>query len=276
MDPLEVYNQTYKLIQSIYSSRLKVQILLSVATGPKPLAELRDVTGSTSQAIIPKIRSLERLSLIEPWEHGYAITTTGAILAAKIQDFVMTTGELIQHREFWAGHDMEGIPRPFLDRIGDLYVSEVKFDTTDNMFHVYTHFVTILQQAEHIHGISSVMSPQVADVLSDRIVAGIPVELVVSLTVARGLMQEPFLSKIRHLKSYKNFRIWVVNEPLNLGLTVTDKHLSLGLNKKIDNVYDSSADMYSDDPQALSWAESLFEYYRNRSKLFDLNNSGKK
>ena len=270
MDPLEVYNANFKLIQSIYSSRLKIQILLSVAGNSKTLSELREITGSTSQAIIPKIRSLERLSLIEQVDHGYTITPIGRILATKIGDFVMTIGEIMQHREFWAAHDIEGIPQPFLSQIGSLIGSDVKYDTTDNMFHVYTHFVTILQQAEYIHGISSVMSPQVADVLAERIVAGIPVELIVNRSVAEGLMQEPFLSRIQQLKPYRNFRIWMVEEPLHLGITVTDKHLSLGLNNRANAVYDSSADMYSSDPKAREWAENLFRYYQSRAKLMTL------
>lgn len=265
MEPLEVYNTSYKLIQSIYSSRLKIQILLAVAKEPKTLSELREITGSTSQAIIPKIRSLERLSLIEPFNHGYMITPVGKILATKIGDFVMTIGEIMKHREFWAGHDIEGIPQPFLYEIGDLIGSDVKFDTTDNMFHVYTHFVTLLQQAAYIHGISSVMSPQVADVLAERVIAGVPVELIVSRNVAGGLKQEPFASKIQLLRPYGNFHIWITDEPLHLGITVTDKHLSLGLNSRANNVYDSSADLYSSDPKARDWAERLFRYYRNRS-----------
>jgi predicted transcriptional regulator len=270
MEPLEVYNANYKLIQSIYSSRLKIQILLSVAQRQKSLSELREITGSTSQAIIPKIRRLEQLSLIEPIDHGYVITPVGRILATKIEDFVMTIGEIMKHREFWTTHDIEGIPRPFLYQVGDLISSDVKFDTTDNMFHVYTHFVTILQQAAYIHGISSVMSPQVADVLAGKVVEGIPVELVVNRNVGAGLMQEPFLTKIQQLKPYKNFQIWMVDEPLHLGITVTDKHLSLGLNSRINAVYDSSADMYSSDQKARDWAERLFQYYKNRAKLMKL------
>jgi predicted transcriptional regulator len=270
MEPLEVYNNTYKLIQSIFSSRLKIQILLTTAEGPRQLSELREVTGSTSQAIIPKIRSLERLSLIEQRDRGYCITPIGLILASKIGDFVMTIGELMQHREFWATHDIEGIPQPFLDRIGDLMDSEVKFDTTDNMFHVYSHFLAILQQAGYIHAISSVMSPAVADVLSERVIEGIPVELIVNKKVVEGLMQEPFLSKLQQLKPYKKFKIWVIDEPLYLGITVTDKHLSLGLNKTSNKVYDSSADMYSSDTKAREWAERLFQYYLDRAVLMKL------
>ena len=270
MEPLEVFNNTYKMIQSIYSSRLKIQILLSVAKKPRSLSELREVTGSTSQAIIPKIRSLEHLSLLEPCDHGYSVTPIGRILATKIEDFIMTLGESMQHREFWATHDIEGIPRPFLYEIGDLYDSEVKFDTTDNMFHVYTYFISVLQQAEYIHSISSVMSVAVAEVLAQRITTGVPVELVVNRSVAEGLMQEPFISGIQALKPFKHFKIWVVDEPLHLGITITDKHLSLGLNKKDNAVYDSSADMYSSDPKAREWAERLFQYYRGRAVLLEL------
>jgi len=270
MEPLEVYNKNYKLIQSIYSSRLKIQIMLAIAQGPKSLSELREVTGSTSQAIIPKIRSLERLSLIEPCDHNYTITPLGRIIVTKIGDFVVTFGELMQHREFWANHNIDGIPQPFLHTIGALFNSDVEFDTTDNMFHVYSHFITILQQSEYIHAISSVMSPTVADILSERIMAGIPTELIVSRNISEALLQEPFLSKIQQLKPYRHFKIWVVDEPLNLGLTVTDKHLSLGLNKNISNVYDSAADMFSTDITAREWAEQLFQYYRNRAVLLEL------
>jgi len=270
MESLAVYNKTFKLIQSIYSSRLKIQILLSVAEGTKTLSELRDVTGSTSQAIIPKIRGLERLSLIEPLEHGYVLTPTGKIVAAKIGDFVLTIGELTQHKEFWATHDIEGIPHPFLGGIGDLFDSEVKFDTTDQMFHVYSNFVKVLREGSFIHGISSVMSPEIADVLVERVVAGIPVDLIVNRNIVQGLSQEPFSSKIQKLRSFPQFHIWVTDELLRVGITVTDKHLSFGLNKKETNSYDSSADMYSRDPKAIAWAERLFQYYKERSTLLPL------
>jgi len=269
MEPLGVYNTSYKQVQSLFSSRLKIQILLSVASGTRQLSELREVTGSVSQAIIPKIRNLERSALIEQQADGYHITPTGRILAAKIGDLVMTMGELSRHQEYWSTHDIDGIPEPFLHRIGDLIGSDVKFDTTGDMFHVYTHFINILREAQYIHAISSMMNPELADVLAEKVAAGVPVELVVNRTIAEGLTQEPFAGKIQKLKQYRHFKIWMVSEPLNLGITVTDKHLSLGLNKKSPDVYDSSADMYSSDPQARDWAEQLFRHFRERAVLWE-------
>ena len=270
MEILEVYNKNYKLIQSIYSSRLKIQILLALASGDKPLSDLRVVTGSTSQALIPKIRSLERLSLIQPFEHGYTLTPLGKIAISKIEDFILTISELNKHRAFWTGHDIDGIPSPFLSEIGDLLDSEVMFDTPNNIFHIYSHYLEMLKEARYIYGISYVMSPMLAEAFAERVVAGIPVELIVSRAVAETLKHEPFVSQIGLLKTYSNFQIWVTDELLKVGITVTDKYLSFGLNKKEIEVYDSSSDLTSFDPRALDWAMRLFGYYKERSVILTL------
>jgi len=270
MQPLDIFNRSHKTIQSLYSSRLKIQILLSIGEGIRTLSELRDVTGSTSQALIPKIRSLERISLIEAGENGYHLTSLGKVITRKIEDFVMTMGELMQHREFLASHDIDGIPLPYLQEIGDLFDSELKYDTPDDMFHVFSYFVKILKDAERIHGISSVMSPEIAEVLRERIAAGIPIELVVNQNVMGTLSQEPYAGVLKELLMLGNFKVWVADEAFRVGITVTNKHLSFGLNKKESNMYDGSVDLYSSDPRAIAWAERLFEYYKERSKPLSL------
>ncbi len=60
------------------------------------------------------------------------------------------------------------------------------------------------------------------------------------------------------LAGYTNFSIWVTSDKLRIGLTVTDKFLSLGLYKKDTNLYDSSSDLFSNDPLAVEWGENLF------------------
>ncbi len=55
MDSLKIYEHHKQPIHSIYSSRLKIQILLTLLHNRASLSQLREVTGSTSQALIPKI-----------------------------------------------------------------------------------------------------------------------------------------------------------------------------------------------------------------------------
>ncbi len=270
MNSLGIYEKHQKLIHSIYSSRLKIQVLLALVTGRASLGRLREVTGSTSQALIPKIRSLENQGLIEPANYEYRLTPLGRVVAANVEGFIKLIGGIDEHRTFWLEHDLEDIPPRFLSSLGDLYVSETLQDSTTDMFSVYSHYLEMLKGATYIHGISSTASPGIAQFLAERVITGIPVELVVSRDAVELLTREPYAKNLNELAGFPNFIIWLTDEAIRIGLTVTDKHLSFGLFKKDTDLYDSSMDLFSEDPSSVAWAEEIFSYYRERSKKVDL------
>jgi predicted transcriptional regulator len=271
MDSLDIYEHHQKPIQSIYTSRLKIQILLTLIAKNASLGWLREVTGSTSQALIPKIRSLEKQNLIEAENYEYRLTPLGRVVAMNVEGFVQLIGGIDQHSTFWAAHDLSGLPEAFLSSIGDLYNSEPKQDTTTDMFSVYSHYLEILKDTAYIHTLSSVASPSLAQVLAEKVTVGIPVELVVNTHVIELLTQEPYASNMKALAAFPNFMVWVTTEKLQVGLTVTDKYLSLGLFKKDDQLYDSSTDLFSHDPRAVVWGENLFRYYKERSTKLEIS-----
>ncbi|OPX74282.1 MAG: hypothetical protein A4E39_00655 [Methanoregulaceae archaeon PtaB.Bin152] len=271
MDILEIYHQHSRLIHSIYNSRLKIQVLLTLLQGKASLSKLRSITGSTSQAIIPKIRNLEALALVEAEGYEYRLSTLGRVVASEVKTYVTLMGGIASHQQFWVTHDLSGLPPRFLARIGDLQVSHIQTDTTVDMFSVYTHYLTIIKEARYIHGISSVASPGLAQFLAEKVNEGVPVELVVNEEVIDILKQDPYAGHMKALASSQNFHVWVTGEILRVGLTVTDRNLSLGLFKKDSNLYDSSSDLFSDDPAAVGWGEDLFLYYRKRSTPLDFS-----
>jgi predicted transcriptional regulator len=270
MDSLKIYEQHKQPIHSIYSSRLKIQILLTLLHNKASLSRLREVTGSTSQALIPKIRNLEKQGLIEAVNYEYCLTPLGGVVAKNVEGFIQLIGGISQHHIFFKDHDLTDLPETFLSRIGDLYNSEPKQDTTTDMFYVYSHYLEILKDATFIHGISSVASPGLARFIAEKVVTGIPVELVVNNEVIELLTKEPYASNMQGLLGYPNFSVWVTGERLRVGLTVTDKYLSLGLFKKDSHLYDSSSDLFSNDLNAVEWGENLFRYYKERSTKLDI------
>jgi predicted transcriptional regulator len=270
MDPLSLYGKNARLVHSIFNSRLKIQVLLALQESDAPLSVLRDVTGSTSQALIPKIRSLEGLALVESREHRYALTPLGYVVAGEIFRYISLVGGLGSHLQFWATHDLSGIPRDFIARIGDLVEGEVQYDTTMDMFSVYTHYISILREASYIHGLSSVASPGLAQFLTEKIHEGIPVELVVSDNVIELLGADPYITFMENLYGSPHFTLFMFPGDMRLGLTVTDKNLSLGLYKRDIPQYDSSCDLFSGDPRAVAWGESLFQYYREKGRSVPL------
>jgi predicted transcriptional regulator len=93
---------------------------------------------------------------------------------------------------------------------------------------------------------------------------------VVYSQVVERLTKEPYASNMQALSGYPNFTVWVTGEKLQVGLTVTDKYLSLGLFKKDTDLYDSSTDLFSKEPSAVAWGERLFQYYRVRSTKLEI------
>jgi predicted transcriptional regulator len=254
-------------IQALFRSRLQIQILLALAGGDKSLAQLRDRTGSSSQALIPKIRSLESQMLIEQMNYEYLLTPLGQVLTARITDFVMTIGSIRRHKDFWATHDLTGIPQEFLFEIGKLLNAELVYDTTEDVIHIYTLFLNIVKDATFVHGAASMMSPGMGESLFNRVGEGIPVELVVNQEAAEKLRADPYAPLLKQLSHSPNFKIYVAQIPFKIGLTVTDKCISLGLYKKDGKMYDAGTDLYSVDPDAMNWGERLFTYFKENSVI---------
>ncbi len=75
----------------------------------KKFSHLREITGSTSQAIIPKLRKLEADHLIETKESEYCLTPEGKIVASGVADSFAAAGTINKFRHFWARHYLEGI-----------------------------------------------------------------------------------------------------------------------------------------------------------------------
>lgn len=267
---LKVFEKNKSNVQLIYRSGLLIEILLSSIESNKTLPQLREITGSTSQALIPKIRKLESMHFLEEKDHEYQLTSLGKVIASKISDFSRTIESINMHSCFWTNHYMEGIPERMLNEIGDLFNSEIISDTNVNLFNVYTNYLKIVKEARHISGVSSVMSPGHADAIGERIIEGIPVELIVSSDVASQLKEKPYSGKINELADYKNFRLMVIDENLRVGLTVTDGCVSLGLYKKDGVTYDTTTDLFSLDQRAIAWGKRLFEYYRQRADILEI------
>ncbi|RXE56126.1 hypothetical protein ABH15_08115 [Methanoculleus taiwanensis] len=263
---LDIYDEFREEIQAIFRSRLLTQMLVALGGGSRSLSDLRDITGSSSQALIPKIRQLESAHYIESERGDYTLSPLGRIVEPEIERLVTLMGVLQRHRDFWIQHDIESIPPVLLKEIGDLYNSDIVRDVEENIFAVYTTFLNVLQNAKWVHAVSSIMSPAHAEAMMGAARQGKPVELVVSADLAGKLTAEPYIDMLKSLADYRDFRIYVSPVSVRLGMTVADGCLSLGFYKRGTDAYDAAVDLISLDPTAIAWGERLFQHYKQRSE----------
>jgi len=265
MTLIDTYSEVMGEIQSLYRSRLQIQILLSLYEKNRTLSQLREITGSTSQALIPKIRKLESSNYIDNKDYQYFLTPIGRILAGKMSDLILFQAVITKHGKFWSDHYIEGIPEPFLSKIGMLYETDIVSDTNIDIFNVFFNFLKAVKEAQTIHILSPISSPAHTDAVAKRVEQGIPVELVVGKELAKQFSQSPYIEMIRELSGDSSSKIFVIDEPLKLGLTMTDKCISLGLYRKDMITYDTTTDLFSSDPNAIKWGERVFGYFRDRA-----------
>ncbi|WP_292520498.1 transcriptional regulator FilR1 domain-containing protein [Methanoculleus sp.] len=268
--PLEIYNKFHDDVQAIFRSRLLTQVLLALGDGTKPLSALRDVTGSSSQALIPKIRHLEALHYVESVRGDYVLTPIGRLVESEIERVVTLMGVFQRHRGFWVEHEIEGIPPEFLCAIDRLYRAEVIRNIEEDVFAVYASFQAIIRKASWVHGVTSIMSPILADAIKEAVMEGKPGELVVSQELAQKLATEPYSTMLESLSGYANFKIYVSPSPVRLGMTVTDGYLSLGLYRRDTGKYDAVTDLIGTDAAAVTWGERLFLHYKADSILLEM------
>lgn len=257
---VSLYDEQQKNIQELFRSRLQTQVLLALSEGNRTLAELREVTGSTSQALLPKIRRLESKRYVLRNGDGYALSPSGRILGMKICDVVEAIAAIEHNRDFWSTHYMEAIPHPFLEDIGCLSAARLITNTTGDVFRSFQNYQSLINSAEVVLGVTSIMSTFHADLLARRVLEGIRVELIVNPLLAEELAKEPYLEKLRGLAEYPDFRIHIAPGMLNMGMTVTDAWLSLGLYNRGTMRYDHTSDLVCNTPEAVGWGWRLFEY----------------
>jgi predicted transcriptional regulator len=75
---------------------------------------------------------------------------------------------------------------------------------------------------------------------------------------------------MKQLLNYPNFKILVSKAPFRVGLTVTDKRISLGLFKKDGKMYDVGSDLVSIEPNAIAWGEKLFSFFKEQSVQLEM------
>ncbi|WAI01082.1 helix-turn-helix transcriptional regulator [Methanogenium organophilum] len=270
MDTLEIFNTYQDGIQKLFRSRLLLQIMISLSEGGKTLAKLRDVTDTTSQTLLPKIRFLEGVHYIHYRDDAYYLTPQGKVISSQVQDHIRAGYLFSKNPKFWSTHYLEVLPAPFLRDIGDLYNSTIVETSNTDIFSVLECFFEMIADAERISVVSSFMSHNHADALITKVKEGVHVEMVVNSEIAEELRKEPFLSKIKEIEGYNHFRVYVAPMPLYIGLTVTNATLSFGLCRNDDFKYDISSDLIATDSPALAWGDRLFSYYREISEEFTI------
>lgn len=258
-------NDGAEIVRLLTCSDLRKNLILALNNGPASLADLREQADVSSTAAIHALRELEKDYLTtQDDKRNYALTNVGRILALKLEDLVKAANVLAGQSTFWLEHDLSGIPEPSLEKLGSLEDSYLLTSTSTDLFKVYSTFVTLVENAKEIKGISSILIPDFLNVFAELSSKGKSIELIVTSDVFATMSESANRQQLRSgLEG--GLKLFKLKTNPKIGLTVTDYFLSLGL-FRWDGMYDYSHDLLSYSNQAIEWGKRIFDHYAAASE----------
>ncbi len=254
------------LLELVFLSQKRTQILLFLKEKPKAIAEIREFLHMSSVAVLPQLKILRENSLVIKKGDIYSLTPLGIAIAGRIQPMVDIIKVFGTQYDYWANHAIECIPASFLKRIGDL--SECTFSEhpcNTHLYEIHKEFVENFMKAKKLSGIVSIFHPSHLSLFFNFIKMGRDISIIITPQIYERMKQD-FGAMLNESLNFENASLYVCREKIVFNFSVTDRLLFLTLPLS-DGTYDLQSRVMCFDPVALQWGEDLFSYYRDISVL---------
>jgi predicted transcriptional regulator len=197
-------------------------------------------------------------------KRNYLLTNIGEIVMRKLEGTNAAINALSKNRQFWLEHDLSGIPKNLLDKIGSLADSEVLSATPTDLFKTFSTFYMLLGNAREIHGVSPIFVEDLTNQFIKLVAKDIKVELVVAPEVLDAIIRSVDRKELEKALS-TNLKLFKIEPQPTVAFTVTDYFLSLSFFRQ-DESFDWSNDLLSYSSDSLEWGQELFAYYVEKSE----------
>ncbi|MBT8508314.1 hypothetical protein AZH53_07840 [Methanomicrobiaceae archaeon CYW5] len=254
---------TWEVIGHILRSPILISALLAMSDHGMSRTDLRDLTGSRTASLTPRMQWLRQHHLVNEWKGEYHLTTAGNEVASRLRTLIRFTRVAVDHHEFWRHHTLDGIPAFAMENLGDLWESRIISGRHDDPYTIHTHFFQAVADAEYICAVCDYVLPRIAQAIPHHVRPGIPIEVVISPRAAARMVREPDLQYLGHLENYDTIRFFVADIPPSLGISLTDTTMTLKLSHTGTDIFDTSRSLVSEAADAHRWAMRLFRFFRD-------------
>jgi predicted transcriptional regulator len=254
---------TKPLLDVVFASEKRKNVLLLLQDGPKQMETLLKSLGTTRQALLPQIRTLEEHYLVFHFADVYELTTIGKLAAGKMVPLVGTIEVFDSDIDYWGTHKLDFIPPHLLKRINELGKCEItqpaitEIHEFNNEFYEHSKISGSVSRAStYFHPMYSTLYPQ----LMDR---KVQIYLIITREVLDRLQNQPDPSFGKLLEN-DLFHLLVYPKKSNL-LTFAnnDYYFFMSLFKDTGEV--DNKEILCSNPSAIEWGKELFEHYMKDS-----------
>jgi predicted transcriptional regulator len=268
---LENYRLVEPTIRKLYDSSLRLAILDALKDGPMRLADLRRAVDANAPNTSSKAKELEGMGLVERERGDYKLTPFGTSVVSRLSDsidFYTTYGKF---KDFWETHHMEGIPKDFLLRLGELKNSYLVKCTKSNPIATHEELMYMLAKTEkELYAMSPVYQKEWGTELF-RLTGKAKMEAILTPEILRHLAK--IVTEMGILDAFEDNISFYENPETHSppGFLTGDTFFCFSIESKAvpGNYFDMK--LYSTDPKAIKWGNDLYETYKSRFKKVNLS-----
>jgi predicted transcriptional regulator len=266
MSAWDYYDQAEDQLKAFTRSAVRTKIMLRLKEGGVTAGELEKEMNIRASTILHAMKEMIEAGLVKKKDTNYSLTNIGMVQTILLDELVGAIVLLDQHEDYWLGHDLSGIPEELLAKIGMLARSHrMTSDPTAPLKSLET-FMSEVARAKDIRGVSSFVAPGFPELIGDCVKGGAKVELILTGAVFEEISNEnkQLLADIQNLD---NFHLYLLDKDVNIGFTVTESLLALGLWRLDGSIDLATGELVCIGDEATIWGRELFEHYKSLSQL---------
>lgn len=210
---------------------------------------MQQIAKSLDMTVTETFRHLQRLSdakLVEKKVDGtYAITSLGKLATGVLSSFNF----FLANGDYFLEHDVSCFPYEFVDRLGELSVSE-RFDGVIPALNEIREIV--FRSEEFIWVINDQVDSSHVPVTNEKVRRGLKFKFIMQKDLAKTIKDPENLKERRFI------------ERIPAGLLINEKEAYVSL-RRINGVIDHVG-LYSTDEKFRKWCQDLFTYYWDKAQ----------
>lgn len=257
-------NMELQLIDTIFFSDKRKNLLLLLKDGPKTIEEIKTELDVSSSPIMAQIRILLKDGLILQKKDSYKLSVKGKLIVPKMEPLLSTFQVFDENHDYWARQNLRTLPSYLLDRIGELGKCQELVPERTHIFDYPPEIMDPLYRSKTVMEVSSFFRPGYPSLYLDLAKRKIKVSLVLERSIYGKLISD-YLEDVKEFLDMENTELFVCDHKIELPSSiVTDRFISLSMVSKDGRYYNH--EMVSFEKSAVAWGKELFDYYKAMSE----------
>jgi len=253
-----------RLIDVLFMSQKRRDLMLLLRDGGKTLEEIVDVLNVTPTGMLPQIKKLKEELLVLQDDKEYRLTPLAEVLVEKMQPLLDILEVIEEHKDFWQERDLSVLSPAFLERLNELKPYSLVNPDPDKIFETPAVFLENMEKSKNILYLSSIFHP----VFPEKFLKTENSDAEITLIVTKRIYERLKSDFKKELKLYLNRdqkRLFVCADDVKIAMLTKTEHFMMADFFTWKGAYDQES-IISFEPAPLKWAEDLILHYKEQAQ----------